>query len=102
MMSMEESRFNSTAGLMPLESGFEAPLIALRGLQVHFDLGGGNIWKKLVAGDAPERVVKAVDGVSIASYAGERWALVGESGCVTTMLGRAVLRLTERTAGQWL
>ena len=101
MMSMQESRFNST-GLMPLESGFEAPLIALRDLKVHFDLGGGNVWNKLVAGDAPKRVVKAVDGVSIDIYPGETLGLVGESGCGKSTLGRAVLRLTEPTAGQVL
>ena len=101
MMSMQESRFNST-GLMPLESGFEAPLIALRDLKVHFDLGGGNVWNKLVAGDAAKRVVKAVDGVSIDIYPGETLGLVGESGCGKSTLGRAVLRLTEPTAGQVL
>jgi oligopeptide transport system ATP-binding protein len=100
-MSMQERRFNST-GLMPLESGFEAPLIALRDLKVHFDLGGGNVWDKLVAGDAPKRVVKAVDGVSIDIYPGETLGLVGESGCGKSTLGRAVLRLTEPTAGQVL
>ena len=78
------------------------PLISIRDLKVHFDLGGGTAWDKLVGGSRVRRVVKAVDGVSIDIFPGETLGLVGESGCGKSTLGRAVLRLTEPTGGQVL
>ena len=62
-------------------------LIAIKDLKVHFNLGGN-------------RVVKAVDGVTIDIYKGETLGLVGESGCGKSTLGRAILRLIEPTSGQ--
>jgi len=44
--------------------------------------------------------VKAVDGVSFRIGRGETLGLVGESGCGKTTVARAVLRLTEVTAGE--
>ena len=47
--------------------------------------------------------MKAVDGVSLAPAAGRTLALVGESGCGKTTVGKALLRLIEPTAGRlWL
>src|SRR5882672_9325602 len=43
--------------------------------------------------------VYAVDGVSLKIRAGETLALVGESGCGKSTVGRAILRLIEPTAG---
>ena len=43
--------------------------------------------------------MRAVDGVSLAIAAGRTLALVGESGCGKTTVGKALLRLTEPTAG---
>jgi len=44
--------------------------------------------------------VRAVDGVSFEIGRGETLALVGESGCGKSTVGRMLLRLTEATAGE--
>lgn len=77
----------------------EGPLLAIRDLKVHFEVGAGGLVDALLGGASSRHIVKAVDGVSINIYPGETLGLVGESGCGKSTLGRAILRLTEPTDG---
>ena len=61
------------------------PLLSLQGLGLRYDNG-----------------VQAVDDVSLAVMPRETLAVVGESGCGKSSLGRLILRLLEPTAGRIL
>src|SRR5450755_28606 len=69
------------------------PLLQVNDLKKHFPVRGGLFSRK-------SSWVYAVDGVSFEIERGETLALVGESGCGKSTVGRAVLRLFEITAGQ--
>ena len=69
-----------------------APLLQIRDLAVHFPLRKGVLQR--VVGQ-----VKAVDGVSLTLAPGRTLALVGESGCGKTTVGKALLQLIRPTAG---
>ncbi|MBU0501506.1 MAG: ABC transporter ATP-binding protein [Gammaproteobacteria bacterium] len=71
------------------------PLIEVRQLKVHFPIRAGLLRRTLGH-------VRAVDGVDIAVAAGSTLALVGESGCGKTTVGKAILRLIPATAGEVL
>jgi peptide/nickel transport system ATP-binding protein len=68
------------------------PLLQVDGLQVHFPIRRGLLQRTVGQ-------VRAVDGVSLSISAGRTLALVGESGCGKTTVGKALLRLIEPTAG---
>jgi oligopeptide transport system ATP-binding protein len=76
-------------------------LIRVRDLKVHFDLSTRGVIARAL-GRATDRVVRAVDGISLDIYKGESLGLVGESGCGKTTAGRAILRLVEPTTGEVL
>ncbi|ANB01146.1 ABC transporter ATP-binding protein [Ectothiorhodospira sp. BSL-9] len=67
-------------------------LVRLDDLQIHFPVRKG-LMRRVVDH------VRAVDGVSLEIPRGQVLALVGESGCGKTTLGRAILRLVEPTGG---
>ena len=70
-------------------------ILSTRDLTKHYRLGGGMF-------GATPRVVRAVDGVTLDIHERETFALVGESGCGKTTLGRVMLRLQEPTSGSIL
>jgi oligopeptide/dipeptide ABC transporter ATP-binding protein len=67
-------------------------LLTVEGLRVHFPVGRGGPF-------ARQRMLRAVDGIDLTLTPGEALALVGESGCGKTTLGRAVAGLTPVSAG---
>jgi len=71
----------------------EPLLVRVEDLKVHFPIRKG-LFKRVVG------QVKAVDGVSLAVRSGRTLALVGESGCGKTTVGKAMLRLMPPSAGR--
>ena len=69
------------------------PLLEVRDLKVHFPIRRG-IFKRTVGH------VRAVDGVSLAIRPGRTLALVGESGCGKTTVGKSLLQLIRPSAGE--
>ncbi|MCR8634977.1 MULTISPECIES: ABC transporter ATP-binding protein [Paenibacillus] len=65
------------------------PILEVRNLQKHFNLGGG-------------KILKAVDDLNFTIDRGETFGLVGESGCGKSTAGRTIIRLYEATSGEVL
>lgn len=74
------------------QSASDTPLLEVKDLRTWFPIRKGVMRK--VAGH-----VRAVDGVSFRVERGKTLALVGESGCGKTTVGRSLLRLVEPDAG---
>ncbi len=70
----------------------ETPFVRVEGLKTWFPIRKG-VFRKTVGH------VRAVDGVDFAIKKGTTLALVGESGCGKTTVGKTILRLIEPTGG---
>lgn len=88
--SIESAGKNKTDGL---DSGEEPPLLQVADFKVYYPIRKG-IFKRVVDH------VRAVDGVSLAIHRGKTLALVGESGCGKTTLGKSLLNLIPACSGR--
>jgi len=70
----------------------ETTLLRVENLRVHFPIRHGVLQRTV-------GYVKAVDGVSLELARGRTLALVGESGCGKTTVGKAILQLIKATGG---
>lgn len=69
------------------------PLLSVKGLKKYFPIRTGVFSR--VSG-----YVRAVDGVNLAIYPGEVYALVGESGCGKSTIGHLIMKMLRPTAGE--
>ncbi len=76
-------------------SGNAQGLLVVEGLRVHFPIRRG-VFRRMVG------QVKAVDGVDLRIASHRTLALVGESGCGKTTVGRSLLQLLKPNAGRVL
>jgi peptide/nickel transport system ATP-binding protein len=86
-----ESRHSGTAN-QASQIADQRSLLCVEDLRVYYPIRSGLM--RRISG-----YVKAVDGVSLSIERGQIVALVGESGCGKTTLGRALLRLVKPGAG---
>ncbi len=89
---VEQGRVAGEGARVEAERRFSTSLLIVENLQVHFPIRKG-ILQRTVGH------VKAVDGVSLQIGVGRTLALVGESGCGKTTVGKALLQLIQPTAG---
>lgn len=68
------------------------PLLQAIDLKKHYPVKKGMF--------APERLVKALDGVSFTTERGKTLAVVGESGCGKSTLGRLLTMIEVPTGGE--
>jgi peptide/nickel transport system ATP-binding protein len=68
-------------------------LLSVEDLRIHFPIRGGLLRRTIGH-------VKAVDGVTLSIASGRTLALVGESGCGKTTVGKGILQLLPAAAGR--
>ena len=90
--AMPDDTGQSAAGAAARRDEKPAPLLVLSGLQVYFPVRRG-VFKRTIGH------VRAVDGVDLRINRGRTLALVGESGCGKTTVGKSILQLLHVTSG---
>jgi peptide/nickel transport system ATP-binding protein len=88
----QSSTKSTLGGFMAQTEAEPEPLLQVRALQVHFPIKAG-LFKRTVGR------VRAVDGVDVDIHNGRTLALVGESGCGKTTVGKSILQLIRPTGG---
>ncbi|MFQ5644421.1 MAG: dipeptide ABC transporter ATP-binding protein [Thiogranum sp.] len=83
---------DNPAQAAPVSAAGKRALLEVDELKVHFPIHKG-LFKRVVG------QVRAVDGVSLSISQGQTLALVGESGCGKTTVGKGILQLLKTTAG---
>ena len=94
-LSAPESRISGDdAAAQPVRTSITSKneLLEVDELKIHFPIHKG-LFKRIVG------EVRAVDGVSLSIAEGQTLALVGESGCGKTTVGKGILQLLKTTAG---
>ena len=86
---LHEKKEQKKAPLLSANLDSSKPLLEIKSLKKHFDIGHGDI-------------LKAVDDLSFEIYPGETLGLVGESGSGKSTTGRTILQLHEPTDGDVL
>ena len=79
------------------------PVLEVRDLVKAFAVGGG-FFERLQFGKgrmlAPQKILRAVNGVNLSIAPGEVMALVGESGCGKSTVAKTIARIYEPTSGE--
>ena len=92
LMSVELADAAQLVRSVPGADPAQEPLLKVRNLTTRFDIKSG-IFSRV------KQRVHAVEQISFDLYPGETLALVGESGCGKSTIGRSLLRLVDITSG---